>query len=273
VRADPLHDFSALESVEFEAAVDLYRAAPEGVRVAHAIEVHDVEETTCLTCRGIEPAAVFRRAVRLGTGRAATEAELDAVVAHMKRRGLSYVIPVAPQSQPTALGSWLERRGFTQSYAWMKFCRPCEGAPQAASDLEVRVIGATLGNEFGRVVAEGFGLPPTVAPWIGALAGRANWICAMAFAGDAPVAAGAAYVSGEHAWLGLGATSASHRRRGAQSALLARRLKEAAARGARVAVTETGERLPDKPSHSYRNILRAGFEEAYLRQNYMSPSK
>jgi hypothetical protein len=267
------YDFPALENVEFDAAADLYRAAPEEVRAAHAIEVHDVGAATCLTCRGIEPAAVFRRAIRLGTERAATEADLDAVLAHMKGHGLSYAVPVAPHSQPAALESWLERRGFTRGYAWMKFCRPCANAPQPASDLEVRVIGAALGHEFGRVVAEGFGLPPTVVPWIGALAGRANWICAMAFAGDAPVAAGAAYVSRGQAWLGLGATSASHRRRGAQNALLACRLREAAARGARMAVTETGERLPDKPSHSYRNILRAGFEEAYLRQNYMSPSK
>jgi GNAT superfamily N-acetyltransferase len=268
-------DFSALENIEFDAVVDLYRAAPQEVRLAHAIEAHDVGSATCLTCRGIEPAAVFRRAIRLGARRAATEAELDAVLAHMKvkARGLSYVVPVAPQSQPAALGSWLEKRGFTRSYAWMKFRRPCDGAPQTVSDLEIRVIDAALGNEFGRIVAEGFGLPPTVAPWIGALAGRANWVCAMAFAGDVPVAAGAAYVSGSHAWLGLGATSASHRRRGAQNALLARRLEEAAARGARIAVTETGERLADKPSHSYRNILRAGFEEAYLRQNYISPSK
>lgn len=48
-------------------------------------------------------------------------------------------------------------------------------------------------------------------------------------------------------------------------------LAEAAARGARTAVTETGERLPDKPSMSYRNILRARFHERYLRQNYLSP--
>jgi hypothetical protein len=45
-----------------------------------------------------------------------------------------------------------------------------------------------------------------------------------------------------------------------------------AARGARTAVTETGERLPDKPSNSYRNILRAGFHERYLRHNYLSPA-
>jgi GNAT superfamily N-acetyltransferase len=266
------YDFAALENAEFEATIDLYRAAPEDVRIAHVIEARDIGAASCLTCRGIEPAVVFRRAVRLGVGRATSEAELDDVLAHMNGRGLRYAVPVAPQSQPSALASWLEKRGFTPGYAWMKFSRPCNGEPQAACDLDVRVIGRALRGEFGRVVAEGFGLPPTVAPWIGALAGRANWVCVMAFAGGTPIAAGAVYVNGDHAWLGLAATLASHRRHGAQNALLARRLSEAAARGARVAVTETGERLPDKPSNSYRNILRAGFEEMYLRQNYMSPS-
>ena len=32
---------------------------------------------------------------------------------------------------------------------------------------------------------------------------------------------------------------------------------------------ETGERVPERPSASYRNILRAGFEEAYLRPNWL----
>ena len=153
----------------------------------------------------------------------------------------------------------------------MKFHRPCDRAPHATTDLDVRLIDSDRGGEFGRVVVEGFGLPSTVAPWVGSLAGRANWVCIMAFDGGAPVAAGAVYVNGNHAWLGFGTTLASHRGHGAQTALLARRLNEASTRGARVAVTETGERMPDKPSVSYRNILRAGFEETYVRQNYMSP--
>jgi GNAT superfamily N-acetyltransferase len=270
---DVRDDLAALEDIEFEANIDLFRAAPQDVRAAHAIAVRDIGTATCLTSRGIEPAAMFRRVVRLGAGRPMTEAGLDDVLDYMNESGLRYAVPVAPQAQPPALASWLEARGFTRGYAWMKFCRPCDGAPQAASDLEVRVIGSEHGGEFGRVVAEGFGLPQAVAPWVGVLAGRANWVCVMAFAGGTPVAAGAIYARGDHAWLGLGATLASHRRHGAQSALLARRIREAAARGARVAVTETGERLLDKPSNSYRNILRAGFKETYLRQNYMSPSK
>ncbi|HEY1287070.1 MAG TPA: hypothetical protein VGF58_02010 [Burkholderiales bacterium] len=265
-------DHAALENTEFAAFIDLYRAAPDEVRVAHAVGVHELAGTTGLTSRGVEPAAVFRRAVGLGLIHAATEIELEDVLAYMKARTTSYVVPVAPHSQPAALSTWLERRGFRRGYAWMKFRRACTGAPRASSDLEVRVVGRELGSAFGRVVAEGFGLPQSVVPWIGALPGRPNWVCVMAFSGADAVAAGAVYLSGTHAWLGLGTTLPSHRRLGAQAALLARRLDQAAARGAKVAVTETGERLPDKPSGSYRNILRAGFEEMYLRQNFMSPS-
>jgi hypothetical protein len=38
-----------------------------------------------------------------------------------------------------------------------------------------------------------------------------------------------------------------------------------------VIVTETGERVPDGPAASYANILRYGFQEAYVRPNYTSP--
>jgi len=264
-------DFAALEKVEFDASVDLWRAAPDDVRAAHAIEMRETGSATCMTSRGLEPATIFRRAVGLGAGRAASEAELDAVLDHMNSSGLRYAVPVAPAYQPSSLGAWLEQRGFSRGYAWMKFSRPCDASLQAPTGLEIRVVGPGLGGEFGKVVVAGFGLAPAIAPWGGMLTGRQDWVCVMAFAGSTPVAAGAAYVSGAYAWLGFGATLPSHRRHGAQNALLARRLAEAAARGARTAVTETGERLPDKPSHSYRNILRAGFEERYLRQNWMSP--
>jgi GNAT superfamily N-acetyltransferase len=263
-------DFKALEKVEFDASVDLWRAAPEDVRAAHAIELSEVAGAQCMMSRGIEPPALFRRAVGLGVALEASEADLDAVVARMASRGTRYCVPVAAPYRPSALGAWLERRGFTRGYAWMKFSRPCDASFKAATDLEIRVVGREHGADFGRVVAEGFGLPAAIASWVSALSGRPHWLCVMAFAGSAPAAAGAVYVSGEHAWLGFGATLPAYRRHGAQNALLARRLTEAASRGARTAVTETGEQVPDKPSNSYRNILRAGFHERYLRHNYLS---
>ena len=265
-------DFAALERIEFDASADLWRAAPEDVRAAHAIELREVGGAQCMSSRGIEPPALFRRAVGLGVAREASEADLDAALAHMKARGLRYCVPAAAPYKPAALGAWLERRGFTRGYAWMKFARACDTSFKAATDLELRLVGREHGADFGRVIAEGFGLPDAIARWVGALPGRPHWACVMAFADKTPAAAGAVYVSGDYAWLGFGATLPAYRRHGAQNALLARRLAEAASRGARTAVTETGERLPDKPSGSYRNILRAGFHERYLRQNYLSPA-
>jgi hypothetical protein len=269
MHADP----AALEKIEFDASADLWRAAPKGVRAEHAIELREVAGASCMTSRGIEPPALFRRAVGLGAAREASEGDLEAVLAHMTGPGLRYCIPAAPPYQPAALDAWLERRRFTRGYAWMKFARPCDEPLKAATDLEVRVVGREHGAGFGRVIAEGFGLPAAVAAWVGMLPGRPHWVCTMAFAGTAPAAAGAVYVGGEYAWLGFGATLPAFRRHGAQNALLARRLTEAASRGARTAVTETGEQVPDKPSNSYRNILRAGFHERYLRHNYLSPAQ
>lgn len=54
----------------------------------------------------------------------------------------------------------------------------------------------------------------------------------MALAEETPVAGGAAYVDGGYAWLGFASTLAAHRRHGAQNAILTRRLREAAVRGA-----------------------------------------
>ena len=70
---------------------------------------------------------------------------------------------------------------------------------------------------------------------------------------------------------GLAATLEPARGRGCQLVLLRRRIVDAAAAGCHTLFVETGERVPDRPAGSYRNILRAGFEEAYLRPNWQRP--
>jgi hypothetical protein len=53
---------------------------------------------------------------------------------------------------------------------------------------------------------------------------------------------------------------------------LAERLRAAGHLGCDRAVTETGERSGDRPSNSYRNILRAGFEEVAVTANWLGRS-
>jgi hypothetical protein len=258
-----------MERIEIAAMADFWRAAPVGVRDALALDVQEVGGATCFRSRNVSPALMFRRAVGLGLERPATPEDLDAVKRHMDPLGQSWGVAVPPFARPEGLPVELEARGFEPAYAWMKFRRPCAAVPAPAIGLSLRLMEAGDAQAFATVVGEAFGVPPNARPWLAALPGRPGWLCVGAFDGAQAVAAGAAYVQGEVAWLGLGATLPSHRNRGAQNAVLAMRLDAAAARGARLAVTETGERVPDKPSGSYRNILRAGFEEVYLRRHWL----
>ena len=63
-----------------------------------------------------------------------------------------------------------------------------------------------------------------------------------------------------------------HRGKGAQGAMLAARISHAAKLGCESLVTETGEQRDDRPSNSYRNILRLGFEEVAVTANWLGRS-
>ena len=65
---------------------------------------------------------------------------MDDVLAHMSECRLRYAIPVSPQSRPSALASWLERRGFVPGYAWVKFARPCGPATYTSTDMDIRIV-------------------------------------------------------------------------------------------------------------------------------------
>ena len=79
------------------------------------------------------------------------------------------------------------------------------------------------------------------------------------------------YVRGE-SWLGIGATKPDMRKQGSQSALLARRVADAAKFDARHATTETDVPLANHAAPSYHNILKAGFNVAYVRPNWAEPN-
>ena len=103
-----------------------------------------------------------------------------------------------------------------------------------------------------------------MAAWSASLVARDRWRAYGAFDGDALVGVGALFVEGDVGWLGLGGTLPFHRGRGAQGAVMARRIKDAIAVGCTSIATETGI-LPGRANPSLDNMLRCGFEVAYER--------
>ena len=155
--------------------------------------------------------------------------------------------------------------------AYAKFYRTTVDLPSLHFSLRTRSIGVEERDVFGATATEGFGMQASMARWFAQLVGRDNWHTYVSFAGDEPVGAAAMYVRGTYAWLGIGATRPEMRRRGSQSALLVRRLSDAARVGAKHATVETGVPRPGEAATSYANIRRAGFSVAYQRPNWGEP--
>ena len=193
-----------------------------------------------------------------------TPAQLDALPGFYGRT--RHIVSPAPAVD---LDGELRARGYETGYAWMKFSRAAGDAPDARTDLDVVEVGPDDDLRFGRTVCEGFGMPTLMGQWLARLPGRPGWHCFVAYDGREPAAGGALFVTGDIGWFGLGATRPEFRRRGAQGAILAARIERAAELGCSLVVTETGELVDDRPSNSYRNILRAGFEPQYVRPNYV----
>ena len=152
----------------------------------------------------------------------------------------------------------------------MKFSRGV-GPREARSDLSVVRIGPERADDFAAVVAGGFRMPEWAQPLAANVVGRPGWSCYVAYDDEAPAGAGALYIHERHRLAGLGATLPQFRGRGAQSAILAARIEEARRRGCSAVTTETGEVEDGRPSSSYRNIVRAGFREEGVRENYRAP--
>lgn len=240
------------ERAELEAFRDWVAAAPGG-------PVESAQHGSALAVRSTAfPTRELNRIVGLYD-----VADLDALVPVFANG--SFWVSLDPAA---GLDDELVARGFAVDSAWQKFARGLEPV-EARTDL--LISDAESPADFGTAFADGYGLPPALAHFAAAVVGRAGWHCFVAYDESLPVAAGALFESGDAGWLGAAATVPSHRGRGAQSAILAARVERARERGLRVLITETGVPRDGRPGASYRNIVKSGFEPAYVRPNYASP--
>jgi GNAT superfamily N-acetyltransferase len=213
---------------------------------------------------------MLNRIVGLGVDEEATEAGLDAAIDVLQ--GRRFYVAVSPSARPRALERWLLARGFEPGWGWMQFVRSVDDVPFAETKLVLVEIGRDAGAAFAGIVTSAYGLPEEAEAWIARAPDFPGWTCWLACDDDEPVGAAALFVDGDAGYLGFAGTLAEHRGKGAQGALLAARVRRARDAGCTAVYTETGEQLPDRPSNSYRNILRAGFTELHVVANFISPS-
>ena len=267
-RTTPRELAEIVEFIEAHEMQELVDATTPEVAARYGIRLERIGGALALLMREVD-IPMFNRVVGLGLREPIADATLEAVEALCRGGKVRYLVQISPPVLTDELHARLEARGLPRMDNWAKMIRGLEPPPEIPTDLRIEQVGPEHAEAFADVVCAAFELPREYGALTTGLVGRPGWQHYLAFDGDTPVAAGALCVRDRVGNLTFGATLASHRGRGAQGAIMARRIRDGAALGCRWLVTETGEDTPDHPNPSYRNMLRTGFRLAYLRPNYI----
>ena len=260
----------ALDLVERHFWRDIWQAVPVEVASERGIELRSFGPVQASIVRALPNVGMLNLVLGAAEPDAADRGHLAAAIEWVDSQGITPYVPVTPQLPETnAAEAWLAESGFAKGYAWMKFVRDAH-PPRFAAPRDIEVIEVTDPRQepFGMIAATGFEMPAWASTFFADLPGRDGWRCYVARVDDRAEACAAMRVDAAVAEFGIAATLEPARGRGCQLALLHRRILDAREAGCRTLFVETGERTPGRPSASYRNILRAGFAEAYLRPNW-----
>jgi len=218
-----------------------------------------------------EPSILLNRVLGWGAGSEPTPEQLHEVRRLYREAGVSrFFLHVMPGGEPARREELLAAAGYRRYRGWMKFRRGPGDIPAGReTTLEVRQVGPESAVDFAAIVAPAFDLSPAGQKALEVIAGADGWRLYMSFDGATPVGTGGLFMADGVAYLDWGATRREFRGRGSQGALLRRRVTDALAEGCETLTTMTGEAVPGDPQHSYGNIMKLGFEEYCLRENWI----
>jgi hypothetical protein len=209
----------------------------------------------------------MNRVVGLGHRGLATRHTIDEIIAFFRAAKLKrFSILLCPGPQAETIAGWLRAKGFKPGSGQAVLARD-GGKPVPSPGTDLRIARARRSDAAAMVgiLQQSFGTPPSRRAWSLAAATAPHYEHYLAFDRTRPVAVASMRIESEIAWLGGAATLTKWRRRGAQSGLIAARLRRAAREDCRWAWVETAVQEPGRPAGSRRNLLRVGFEEVAIK--------
>jgi GNAT superfamily N-acetyltransferase len=211
--------------------------------------------------QGSAASANLNRVYLCGTETGLQPEGLDRLIELFTAEGVKrFFVWLSPGPDMDRVRGWLRERGLSRPRwtAYPTLCREGHTPVQFRTDLEIREVGTA------EIAAAHEQLGETLWPEYASSAGRDNFFHYMAFDGTLPVAIAALCMFEDLGYLMAARTAESHRKRGAQQALIAARLERAERIGCPILVSETLTML----EHSLRNLQRAGFREVYEKEVY-----
>lgn len=264
-------DFARIEFLEAEAWSQRLDALSEADKLALGSRVRRFGQAVALATPRAD-VAVINRAFALGWERPLDGELLAAVNDFFRDAGVPrWIVELSPHAPVVGGRETLITQGGVQRLPTVKLRGELSDANpgNSRSVPAVREIGPEDAGVFCKIVAPGFAIPEIAEPDLVSTLGHPDWHYYMAFDGERPIAGAAMFVQGDGAWFGVAGTLADARRRGGQTALLARRLADAKRLGCTWVTAETGPDTIEQPNPSYHNMLRAGLRVAYMREKYV----
>lgn len=219
------------------------------------------------------PGNVVNGSFGLGMDRPVEQEEVAAVIAFFAERGAPAKVDVCPHADASLL-RWLAEAGFvaTDFETVLYQPLPVPDLPAPSAGVEVRVVtSAEERAVWGVLEARGFTEDsPTEADFelADAISKRSTAIPFIGYLDGEPVGTGMLNILDGAAMFNGDSTLPAARGRGVQSAILAERLRYAAAEGCDLGVIEAAA-----GGISQRNQLRAGFRIAYTRVGMELPRR
>lgn len=260
---------NAMERTEALAFSEFFEAATPATVESCGVKVYRAGAAVATLATKVDVLA-FNRILGLGLNAASTRDELEELLPAAKESGVSrFFVQLNPTVDTPELREYLQSQGLEYYNNWVRLHRDTSPVEKVETDLRVEPIGDFRAEDFGRMIVDSFEWPDPTVNLIADLVGKPGWHIYLVFDGMQPVATAGMFIHRENAWIDFAATLPGYRERGAQAALLRQRAADAAAEGCQRLVVETAQQKPEKPAPSYRNMVRYGFNEDYLRANFI----
>ncbi len=259
-----------IEDIEAQCALDFFRAA--SAQFVSEFGLYS-EEDTCYVATQVRHASElqsFNTLLTLGVAAPVTKETLMSLVRLYQQFDLSLNVKLSPNAQPAHLAEWLTGLGFVHEGNSAKFYRRIEeetGTHTESSNFHIESVGSARIGDFVRIAC--LERNERLQRWLASTLGRMGWQHYLASVEGVPVATGSLFVKGQVGQFGWAATLPAYRGRGLQNALIRYRIRAAKRLNCELLSADANEDTPENPNPSYHNILRNGFQLAYLRPRYV----
>ena len=257
------YDAAAIAAAELQFREGIWGAAPQDAIEELEIRKRWYGPVLATSCAGLADSPLMNTVQGAAEPGAIAGGHLAEALEWMRSREVDYLVQVAsdrPDSE--AAEAWLAERGYEQGPTMRRYLRPAV-APSAGSEgpIEVRELTAADTEGMSLIFADALGVSDLATVPLLGLPDLEGWHCYAAYLDECEVACGSMLLHDGMAVLGLDATAPDARQRGCQTALIERRLAEAARAGATTVLAESCEGADDRAAAG-RNFLRAAFLEA-----------